>query len=100
MATQTVRLQANTTGTQVGGQSSGRSPRPAFSMMATGTFGGGSLKPQVGFMQTTGSLVWMDVTGVTPLAAAGTISFDHRFDNVRLVLSGASSPDIQVAVFM
>lgn len=98
MAIQVVRLQAVTTGLPVAGASSGRSPRPACTIIANGTWGAGSLKPQIGFQSTTGAMVWADVTGVTALTANGMVSFEHRFENLRLVFSGATGPDLQVAV--
>ena len=100
MAIQVVRLQANHTGLTVGGASSGRSPRPACTIIANGTWGAGSLKPQIGFTSIVSPfpVIWSDVTGVTPLTANGMISFEHRFEQLRLVFSGATTPDIQVAV--
>lgn len=99
MATQVVRLQASGT-LIIGGVSSGRSARPACTIQAAGTFGSGTLIPQVGFMSTTGVFQWLNITGLTGLTAAGVLSFDMKFDGLRLSLSGATGPDIQVAVFI
>jgi|SRR6516165_660839 hypothetical protein len=60
---------------------------------AWGTFESGALKVQLGFTDNAGVLNWVDVTGVS-LTAAGAVTFSARCDQMRLVLSGATSPNI------
>lgn len=72
----------------------GRGNQGYNTLAASGTFGGGTLKVQAGFTDSTGAVQWIDIAGAT-LAAPGMISFAVACDRMKLVLSGATAPNLQ-----
>lgn len=68
-----------------------------MTLYAAGSFGGGTLTLQAGYTNLLGTLTWITIAGIS-LTASGMASFDHRLDNLRVVLAGATTPDIHVQV--
>lgn len=89
----TGNLTANNTGLIIDGRPSGKlNLNPVFA--AWGTFGGGTIKLQAGFYAPDNvTITWMDITGVT-LAANGYVSVPVRTPAYRIVLSGATAPNL------
>ena len=93
MAIATGYLTANNAGLVLPSVPNGNTTAWLATLGAWGTFGSGTLKLQAGFADNAGALNWIDVTGAS-LTAAGSANFSVRCDQLRLVLSGATSPNI------
>lgn len=73
----------------------GRGSRPGI-FAAWGTFGGGTIKLQVGFSIDGTNYQWFD-TGAS-LAAAGYTNFNVAGDLLRIVLTGSTNPSLNYRV--
>ena len=89
---QTAYLTADTTGLQISGKPSGRSSLPA-TFAVFGTFGGGTIKLQAGFVDSLGVTQWMDIPD-TSFTAAGAVNVAMKANYFRIVLSGSSGANL------
>lgn len=89
----TGNLLANNTGLLLTDRPTGKNNMNPV-LAAFGTWGGGTLKMQAGFYQPDGVTInWADITGVS-LTANGYVAVPIRAPVHRLVLSGATSPNL------
>lgn len=84
-------LTANNAGLVIPGVPSGRSSLPT-TFAAFGTFGGGSLQLQAGFMDANNVMQWINVGAA--VTATGAVNVAMRANQFRLVLTGATTPNL------
>lgn len=92
---QTSYLTANTpaNGLQISGKPSGRSSLPS-TFAVWGTFGGGTIKMQAGFVDSAGVTQWQDIAGASFTAPNQAVNIAMKANYYRLVLTGATSPNL------
>lgn len=89
---QTGYLTADTTGLIISGKPSPRSSLP--STFATfGTFGGGTIKLQAGFVDSNNVTQWQDIPD-TSMTAAGVVNIAMKANFFRIVLSGSGGANL------
>lgn len=69
------------------------SGQPFSTLAANGAFGGGTLTVEAGFWDGA-AMNWFPISGVS-LTAAGMVSFVAAADRLRVVLAGATAPNIK-----
>lgn len=89
---QTGYLTANNTGLNIAGKPSGRSSLPS-TFAAWGTFGSGTIKLQAGFVDANNVTQWQDIPN-TSFTTAGMVNISMKANYFRVVLSGATSPNL------
>jgi hypothetical protein len=89
---QTGYFTANNPGLIISGVPSGRSSLPS-TFAVWGTFGGGTIAMQAGFVDNLGVTQWQAIPNAS-FTAAGAINIAMRANYFRLVLTGATAPNL------
>jgi hypothetical protein len=90
---QTGFLTANNTGLVISGKPSGRSSLPS-TFAVFGTFGGGTIHMQAGFVDAAGITRWQDIPNTTFTAPDQAVNIAMKANYFRLVLAGATAPNL------
>lgn len=70
---------------------------PYATLLAKGTWGGGTLKVEAGFYGQADALLWVDVTD-SFLTADGCVTFAINAHALRVTLSGSTAPSLDWAL--
>jgi hypothetical protein len=90
---QTGLLTANTTGLIISGKPSGRSSLPS-TFAVFGTFGGGTIHMEAGYVDTAGVTHWQAIPGASFTAPDQAVNIAMKANTFRLVLAGATNPSL------